>query len=83
MIEIILESLSPWFVHPGALLPFIFILTRVRTKEYRKPVNFLLAFLFDYNDVRAFEVFKWTAGCIIKCEKTKTKLAKNIKKKNF
>ena len=38
-----------------------------------------LIFLFDYNDVRAFEVFKWTAGCIFKCETTKMKLAKNIK----
>ena len=29
---------------------------------------------------QAFQVFKWTAGCIFKCETTKTKLAKNIKK---
>ena len=28
----------------------------------------------------AFEVFKGTAGCIFKYEKTKMKLAKNIKK---
>ena len=37
-------------------------------------------FLFDYNDVRGFEVFEWTAGCIFKCETRNMKLAKNIKK---
>ena len=36
-------------------------------------------FLFDYNDVRSFEVFKWTAGCVFKCEITKMNLAKTIK----
>ena len=36
-----------------------------------------LIFLFDYNDIRAFQVFKWTAWCIFKCEKTKIKVVKN------
>ena len=36
-------------------------------------------FLFGYNDVRAFEVCKCTAGCIFKCGKPKVMLAKNIK----
>ena len=35
-----------------------------------------LIFLFDYNDIRAFQVFKWTARCIFKCEKTKIKVVK-------
>ena len=29
--------------------------------------------------MRAFEVFRWTAGCIFKCKTAKIKLAKNIK----
>ena len=37
-------------------------------------------YFFDYNDVRAFQVFKWTTGCNFKCETKKVKLAKNIKK---
>ena len=40
-------------------------------------INF---FFFDYNDVRAVEVFKSTAGCIFKSETTKIKLSKNVKK---
>ena len=36
-------------------------------------------FLFDYNDIRAFKVFKWTAGCIFYCETTKMRLAKILK----
>ena len=40
-------------------------------------IDFL--FLFGYYDVRAFQVFKWTAGCISKCKTMKTKLAKNVK----
>ena len=36
-----------------------------------------LIFHFDYNDIRAFEVFKWTAGRIFKCETIKMKLAKD------
>ena len=38
------------------------------------------SFLFDYNDVKAFKVFKWTDGYIFKCETTKMKLAKSIRK---
>ena len=33
--------------------------------------------LFDYNDVKVFEVFKRAAGCIFKCKISKIKLAKN------
>ena len=39
-------------------------------------INF---FLCDDNDVRTFQVLKWTAGCIFKCGTTKMKLAKNKK----
>ena len=30
--------------------------------------------------MRAFDLFKWKGGCILKCETIKMKLAKNIKK---
>ena len=43
----------------------------------------LKGFLFDYGDVRAFKVFKWTAGCIFKCETTKRRYLKTLKKKDF
>ena len=36
----------------------------------------IVTFLFDYNDVRALEVFKWTATYIFKSKATKIKLAK-------
>ena len=36
--------------------------------------------MFDYNDIKALEVFKWTAESIFKCETAKMLLAKNIKK---
>ena len=52
-----------------------------------KANKLLITFLFDYNDVRAFEVFRRTTGCVFKCETIKIKLAKNIKSgffsKNF
>ena len=37
-------------------------------------------FLFDYNDLRSSEVFKWTAGYDFKCETTKIKFEKTWKK---
>ena len=40
----------------------------------------LLKNFFDYNDFRAFKVFKWTAGLFFKYETTKIKLTENIKK---
>ena len=47
----------------------------------------IITFLFDCDDGRAFEVFKETAGCILECETTKIRLAKNTKNgflsKNF
>ena len=49
-----------------------------------KANRLLITFLFDYNQIRTFEIFKWTAGCIFKYETTKIKLAKNRKKQqNF
>ena len=71
---IILEFLSAPVAHQG--IPQLIMLSFFNT-----------TFFYDYNDVRVFEVFKWTAGCIFKCEATKMKWAKNIKKefsfKNF
>ena len=48
-----------------------------------KASKLLINFLFDCSDIRALEVFKLTAGCIFKCETTKIKLVKNIKKRIF
>ena len=67
---IILECFSAQFVHPGALLPFYLFLEHKNSESS--------TFLFDYNDARAFKVFKSTAGCIFKCETKKMKAAKNI-----
>ena len=47
------------------------------------PLKLLITFLFDYNDVKVFKVFKITAGCIFECETTKMNLAKNIKRRIF
>ena len=49
--------------------------------EHKNNETFNKPFLFDYNDVRALEVFKWTAGCVFKCEITKVNLAKTEKQK--
>ena len=40
-------------------------------------------FSFGLQWHQSFKVFKWTAGCNLKCEKTKIKLARNIKKGIF
>ena len=45
-----------------------------------KGVKLLINFFFDNNGVRAVEVFKWTVGCVFKCETTEMKFAKNVKK---
>ena len=44
---------------------------------------FINFFFFDCNEIMAFKVFKWTAGSIFKCETTKMKFAKNVKKMIF
>ena len=75
---IMLEFLSALFIHPGALKPLYFFNTSWNT--ITKASKLFINFFFDYNDVRAFEVFKSIARCIFKCETTKMKLAKNIKK---
>ena len=54
-----------------------FIYLNPSKKTYNK------LFFFDYNDFRTFEVFKWKAVCIFKCETTKMKLAKNMDKNWF
>ena len=76
---IILSILSARFVQWGALLPFCFFNSswNIRIKKAGK---FLINFSFWLQNVRAFKVFKLTARCIFKCETTKLKLAKNIKK---
>ena len=43
----------------------------------------ILLFLLNYNDVRDFEVFIWTAWCIFNCETKKIKQTKNIKTSIF
>ena len=43
----------------------------------------IITFLFDCDDGRAFEVFKETVGCILECETTKIRLAKNTQKMDF
>ena len=45
-----------------------------------KANKLLVNFFFHCNNVRLFEVFKSTAGCIFKSEKTKMKLVKKMKK---
>ena len=72
---IMLEFLSAQCIHPGALLPFYLFVDMSWNIKIKKASK-LYTFLFDYNDVRAFEVFKLTAGCIFKCKTTKTKLTK-------
>ena len=60
-------------------------MTRVKTYDFKWTLTCALSFvasndpifLFDYNDVRAFEVFKWTTGCIFKCETMM--LSQNVK----
>ena len=42
-----------------------------------------LVFVSDYNDTRAFKIFKCTVSCVFKCETTKMKLAKNTQKSGF
>ena len=59
---------------------FIFFNTSQSIRITKASKTFHKLFLFDYNDVRAFEVFKWTTGSIFKCEITNMKLPKNIKK---
>ena len=79
---IILESLSAQFVHPGTLLSFYFILTWVKNnnKKMTEARKLLKSFSFLLKWRQSFQSFKWTAGCIFKCETTKMKLPKNIKK---
>ena len=48
-----------------------------------KGVKLLINFFFDNNGVRAVEVFKWTVGCVFKCETTEMKFAKNVKRRVF
>ena len=43
----------------------------------------IITCLFDYDDVRAFKVFKWTAGCSFKFETRKMSLPKNTQKMDF
>ena len=75
----ILSILSARFVQWGALLPFCFFNSSWNIK-IKKAGKFLINFSFWLQNVRAFKVFKLTARCIFKCETTKLKLAKNIKK---
>ena len=65
---IILEFLSSWLVNSDA--------QNIITKANK----LLIDFAIGYNDVRAFKAFKWTAGCIFKCETAEMKLPENIKK---
>ena len=81
--NVIIRILVCRFVHPGGrqltILSFLNTGWKVRITRLAKPNKLLINFLFDYNNVRAFEVFKWRAGCIFKSETTKIKLGKNIK----
>ena len=44
-----------------------------------KDSKLLISFCYWLQDVRAFKVFKWTVGCVFKCDIEQLKLAKNIK----
>ena len=71
-----LEFLSARFINSGVLLTILYFFNASWNMRITKASYFLINFLFDYNDVRAFKLFKWTAGYISKYETTKLKLAK-------
>ena len=72
--DIVLEFSSAQFIHPRSTQISILFLYLIELKITKADKHLF----FDYNDVRASQVLKWTAGCSFECETTKMNLAKNI-----
>ena len=61
----------------ATILSFFNTIKNIRIKKASK---FLISYSSCLQWRQTFQVFKWTAGCIFKCETTKMKLGRNIKK---